>query len=110
MAELIWKVCRQAEWQAIRSAAAWLGSPDDIRDGFIHFSTALQLEPTIARHFGNATDLVLLAVDPQALGSQLKWEPSRNGELFPHLYGPLPQSAIQRVEHRTQSANAAHVS
>jgi uncharacterized protein (DUF952 family) len=110
MADLIWKVCRPAEWQALRSASAWLGSPDDIRDGFIHFSTTLQLEPTIARHFASAGDLVLLAVDPQVLGSQLKWEPSRNGELFPHLYGPLLQSAIQRVEYRAQSASAAHVS
>ncbi len=71
------------------------GSAVDARDGFIHFSTAAQLAETAARHFAGATDLMLVAVDGDCLGPALRWEPSRGGALFPHLYGALPVAAVR---------------
>ena len=73
------------------------GAEVDRRDGFIHFSTADQVEETAARHFAGARDLVLVAVDADTLGAALKWEPSRGGALFPHLYGDLALSAVESV-------------
>ena len=66
-----------------------------MRDGFIHFSTAEQLAETAAKHFAGQTDLVLVAVDGDTLGALLKWEPSRGGALFPHLYAALPITAVR---------------
>lgn len=71
------------------------GSADDERDGFIHFSTAGQLAETAAKHFAKQTDLMLVAVDGDALSGKLKWEPSRGGGLFPHLYAALPLFAVR---------------
>lgn len=70
------------------------GSPDDRRDGFIHFSTAEQTLGTYEKYFAGAPGLVLAAIEAEALGPGLKWEPSRGGALFPHLYGDLPLSAV----------------
>lgn len=92
----IYKVLRLPEWEALGEAEQFAGSPDDLRDGFIHFSTADQLRGTVERHFGAEDYLVLLAVDADALGPALKWEASRDGALFPHLYGALPISAVLR--------------
>jgi uncharacterized protein (DUF952 family) len=94
MAESIYKVLRSAEWAEAQARGVFTGSPVDVRDGFIHFSTREQLEETIARHFSAERDLVVLEVDSAALGEKLKWEPSRGGALFPHLYGELPLSAV----------------
>jgi len=91
----IYKICEQASWRAAVAAGAYRGSADDERDGFIHFSTAGQLPETAAKHFARQTDLMLVAVDGDALGGQLKWEPSRGGALFPHLYAKLPLSAVR---------------
>lgn len=91
----IYKICEQALWQEAQAQRSFAGSGADRRDGFIHFSTAAQLAGTAARHFAGATNLLLIAVDAAALGAQLKWEPSRGGELFPHLYGALPLSAVR---------------
>ncbi len=77
------------------AAGEYRGSAVDERDGFIHFSTAEQVAETAAKHFAGQTDLILVAVDGDALGGELKWEPSRGGDLFPHLYGPLPLSAVR---------------
>jgi uncharacterized protein (DUF952 family) len=93
----IYKVLRVSEWEAVANAAEFAGSPDDLRDGFIHFSTAEQLRGTVEKHFAEEDYLVLLAIDAEALGEQLKWETSRDGALFPHLYGPLPLSAVVRL-------------
>ncbi len=71
------------------------GAPIDQRDGFVHFSTAAQLAETAAKHFAGQSDLILVAVDAEALGPLLKWELSRGGELFPHLYAALPMSAVR---------------
>lgn len=94
---MIYKICLKAEWDDARTAGIYPGSADDHRDGYIHFSAAAQTAATAAKYFRGQPDLVLIAVDAGRLGSALRWEPSRGGELFPHLYGPLPVSAAVRV-------------
>jgi uncharacterized protein (DUF952 family) len=91
----IYKICERAEWHAAEAAGQFRGSAVDVRDGFIHFSSAAQVAETAAKHFAQQTDLMLVAVDGDALGATLKWERSRNDDLFPHLYGPLPISAVR---------------
>jgi uncharacterized protein (DUF952 family) len=86
---LIYKIFRAGEWDALRAAGATAGAPIDVTDGFVHFSTAAQAAETAARHFAGQDGLVLLALDGAALGEALKWEPSRGGQLFPHLYRDL---------------------
>jgi uncharacterized protein (DUF952 family) len=94
---VIYKICTAAEWRDAEAQGAFAGSAVDIADGFIHFSTAEQVGETARHHFTGQTDLVLVAVDPDALGDALKWEPSRGGDLFPHLYGVLPVDAAISV-------------
>jgi uncharacterized protein (DUF952 family) len=91
----IYKICEQAEWHAAERAGIYRGSDADIRDGFIHFSTAEQVAGTAAKHFADRTGLVLIAVDAGGLGAALKWEPSRGGDEFPHLYAALPLGAVR---------------
>lgn len=86
---LIYKIFRQAEWQAFAAAGQTAGAPVDLADGYIHFSTATQAAETAAKHFKDEADLVLLALDADTLGERLVWEPSRGGALFPHLYRTL---------------------
>ena len=86
---LVLKIMRRAEWDAFRKAGRTDGAPVDLADGFIHFSTPAQVAETVARHFAAESDLVLVAVNPDGLGAALKWEPSRGGALFPHLYRAL---------------------
>lgn len=86
---LILKIFRRPEWDAFRAAGETAGAPIDLTDGFIHFSTPAQVAETAARHFAQESDLVLVAVDPDRLGAALRWEPSRGGQLFPHLYRSL---------------------
>lgn len=86
---LIYKIFRRPEWDAFRSAGETLGAPIDLADGYIHISTAAQVAETASRHFTDESDLVLVALNPDALGPALKWEPSRGGALFPHLYRKL---------------------
>jgi len=93
MIEIIYKVARADEWQAAREAGVYQGSADDGRDGYIHFSTPAQLPATLARHYAGREGLLLIAVEVRALGENLAWEPSRGGDLFPHLYAPLPVDA-----------------
>ena len=78
-----------------RTGGRFLGTEVDERDGFIHFSTAAQVAETAAKHFAQKSDLMLIAVDADALGAALKWERSRGGELFPHLYAALPLAAVR---------------
>jgi len=91
----IYKICEQAAWQEAERLGVYRGSAVDHRDGFIHFSTAAQLGETAARHFAGQSDLMLVAVDGGALAAALKWEASRGGALFPHLYGTLPVAAVR---------------
>jgi uncharacterized protein (DUF952 family) len=90
----IFKLLERAAWLEASALGRFEGSPVDRADGFIHFSTAEQVQETARRHFQGVTDLMLLAVDAEALGAPLAWEPSRGGALFPHLYGPMPVSAV----------------
>ncbi len=93
---VIYKIIDRDEWDAARACGRYSGSRDDRRDGFIHFSTAGQVRETAARHFAGEGNLVLLAIDGAALGPALKWEASRQGALFPHLYGLLRLSSVTR--------------
>ncbi|MGD9738546.1 MAG: DUF952 domain-containing protein [Bauldia sp.] len=92
---IIYKIVTRREWAFAEAAGRFDGSTVDRADGFIHFSTADQVEETARRHFAGQPDLILVAVDGDALGAALKWEPSRGGAAFPHLYGPLPRSAVK---------------
>ena len=94
MADPIYKICARALWGEAEKAGVFEGAPVDIADGFIHFSTASQAAETAARHFAGQDDLLLIAVDPVPLGDALKFEPSRGGDLFPHLYGPLDLDTV----------------
>lgn len=94
---MIYKLFRGAEWAAARAESRFTGSPVDVKDGFIHFSTAAQAPETAAKYFAGESGLVLAEIDPNRLASPLKWEPSRGGALFPHLYGALPLSAVVRT-------------
>ena len=91
---LIYKVFRAAEWAELEALGETPGSPADRADGFVHFSTAEQLPGTLDRHFAGETGLMLLAVDADAAGPSLRWEPSRGGALFPHLYRPLARTDV----------------
>ncbi|MDF1621127.1 DUF952 domain-containing protein [Pseudothioclava nitratireducens] len=91
---LIYKIFRRPEWDAFRAAGQTAGAPVDLADGYIHFSTAGQVAETAAKHFATESDLVLLAIDADRLGPALKWEPSRGGALFPHLYRKLELSEV----------------
>lgn len=89
LAMMIYKILRRPEWDAFRAAGQTAGAPVDLADGYLHFSTSAQVVETAARHFATETNLVLVAVDPDRLGPALRWEPSRGGQLFPHLYRAL---------------------
>jgi len=95
MPSVIYKIVPAPLWRASEAAGVFTGSPVDVRDGFIHFSTAAQVRDTAARHFAGIGDLLLVAVDADQL--DLRWEPSRGGALFPHLYAPLPMTAVRWV-------------
>jgi uncharacterized protein (DUF952 family) len=86
---LIYKILRAGEWAELQAAGETAGAPVDLADGFVHFSTAEQVRETAAKHFAAEDGLVLLALRADTLGPALRWEPSRGGALFPHLYGPL---------------------
>src|SRR5262249_38325833 len=90
-------------------AGEFTGAPVDLADGYIHFSTADQVEETAAKHFAGQRDLILVAVDADALGAALKWEPSRGGALFPHLYGKLSLTAVRWVKPLPLGPEGRHV-
>jgi uncharacterized protein (DUF952 family) len=92
---ILYKICSAAAWQEAQRTGALRGTADDLRDGFIHLSTAGQVAGTLAKHFAGQRDLMLLAVAEDAVRPLLRWEPARGGALFPHLYGVLPVGAVQ---------------
>ncbi|EHM03520.1 hypothetical protein HMPREF9946_00003 [Acetobacteraceae bacterium AT-5844] len=110
MEPIIYTMVRDADWQAAQAAGAYAGSAEDRRDGFLHFSTAAQLRASAAKHRAGQADLWLLAARTDALGDALKWEPagSRPG-LFPHLYAPLPLSALRDAVRLPLGADGAHI-
>ena len=91
---LVFKIVGRDEWREAEAAGVFAGSAVDLADGYIHFSTADQAPETAAKWFSGRTDLRLVAVEADALGPDLRWEPSRGGALFPHLYGELPLTAV----------------
>src|SRR5579872_2785482 len=93
----IYKICPASAWCEAERQGIFRGNDDDIRDGFIHFSAASQVAQTARKHFFKQTDLLLIAVDADALGDRLRWERSRDDELFPHLYGELDLGAVVSV-------------
>jgi uncharacterized protein (DUF952 family) len=93
----IYKICDREEWERALEQGQFAGSAVDRKDGYIHFSAAHQLRETARRHFAGRHGLVLLSVTAEALGSELHWEKSRGGELFPHLYAPLAVRHVHSV-------------
>ncbi|ABE61446.1 protein of unknown function DUF952 [Nitrobacter hamburgensis X14] len=93
----IYKICPASAWREAERHGVFRGSADDLRDGFIHFSTASQLEGTARKHFVGQTGLLLIAIDADARGETLRWEVSRGGELFPHLYCELDLGHVTAV-------------
>lgn len=104
----IYKISAASAWREAERAGVYRGSADDARDGFIHFSTASQLTETVRKHYFGQTGLFLIAVDADALGEALRWEPSRNDELFPHLYGELDLGAVTDVLELRTRADGSH--
>ena len=104
----IYKIFRAAEWQAFEDAGETLGAPIDLADGFIHFSTAEQAAETAAKWFAGVEGLKLLALESESFGEDMKWEPSRGGQLFPHLYGTLKLADVIWVRD-LPFVNGAHV-
>lgn len=105
----IYHLCRAGDWRTAVACGEYRGSGDDLRDGFIHFSTAAQVKESAAKHRAGVPDLLLLAVDAQTLGAALKWEPARDGELFPHLYGALPVNAVTSATALPLGPDGRHV-
>jgi uncharacterized protein (DUF952 family) len=93
----IYKILARAEWEAALAASVFDGSAVDRQDGYIHFSTSAQAAETARRHFAGQADLVVLEIEADDLGDALRWEPSRGGDLFPHLYGPLDVKLVRAV-------------
>jgi uncharacterized protein (DUF952 family) len=94
MTKIVYKIVAVAEWHQATQSGRYAGSADDIRDGFIHLSAEHQLRDTLEKHFKHKDGLLLIAFEENKLGPALRWEQSRGGELFPHLYGDLPSSRM----------------
>jgi uncharacterized protein (DUF952 family) len=109
MARTIYKITPQTLWREAEIAGRFAGAPVDLADGFIHFSTAGQVRETVARHFAGQDDLLLVAADEAKLGPALKYEPSRGGALFPHLYGPFLLDAVAWVRPLPLGPDGGHV-
>jgi uncharacterized protein (DUF952 family) len=106
---LIYKISPRELWRDAEALGRFTGAPVDHADGYIHFSTADQAVETAARHFAGADDLVLVSVEADALGPALRYEPSRGGALFPHLYADLPLTAVRAVVDLPLGADGRHV-
>jgi len=109
MTEFIYKICSKGAWDTAVDHGVFAGAPIDLEDGYIHFSSASQVAETAAKHFNGQDDLVLIALDASKLGSNLKWEPSRGGDLFPHLYGELRVGLAEWVKPLPVGADGRHV-
>lgn len=104
----IYKVLGADAWAQARADGRFAGSPDDLRDGYIHFSTRDQLAATLAKYFAGRSDLILAAVEPSRLSDALRWEPARGGALFPHLYAPLAVADVAWAEPLELDAQGHH--
>ena len=106
---LIYKIADAAAWRMALLAGRFNGSTDDLRDGFIHLSASSQTRTTLAKHFAGRTDLVIAAVDATRLGASLRWEIARDGEKFPHVYGPLEIEAVAWCRPLPMAADGVHI-
>jgi uncharacterized protein (DUF952 family) len=104
----IYKICPASAWHEAERQGVYRGSADDARDGYIHFSTSVQVAETARKFFNGQSGLFLVEVDVDALGSALRWERSRNDELFPHLYGELDFGAVRGVQDLVARADGTH--
>ena len=109
MAEAIYHVCPKAAWEEAVKTGVYAGSDDDLRDGFLHFSTGDQVVESVEKHRRGQSGLVILACDPDALYPELRWEPSRGGALFPHYYGALPVERVAFVKDLPLGEDGRHV-
>lgn len=107
--DVIYHMCRADEWQAAEMSGSYPGSSQDQADGFIHFSTRKQVWTSAAKHRKGQDDILLLAVETAKLGDALKWEASRGGALFPHLYSALPIEAVIEVTPLELDADGVHI-
>ena len=109
MSEPVYKICDETQFLEAKAKGRFEGSRDDIRDGFIHLSAGRQVAGTLATHFAGCEGLVLLTVDADRLGEGLRWERSRGGDLFPHLYGPLHFDHVTSAEPLRLGADGRHI-
>lgn len=109
MHDIIYKISPEKLWREAEAAGRFEGAPIDLADGYIHFSTADQVQETARKHFAGQADVLLIAIDAAALGPALKYEPSRGGALFPHLYGTLDLRAVRSVHKLALGPDGAHV-
>ena len=109
MHAIAYKIVLRALWEAAERIGRFDGSPVDLADGFIHLSTTTQVVETANKHYAGVPDLLLVTVDLAALGAAVRFEPSRGGALFPHLYGPLPLRAVTAVRELPLGADGRHV-
>ena len=107
--KFIYHMCRFDEWQTAVNVGVYPGSSQDIADGFMHFSNAEQIIESAAKHRAGQNNLVLLTVDADVLGDDLKWETSRGGALFPHLYGPLLVAQVMKTEALNLDDRGVHI-
>jgi len=107
--QTIYRLLDEDAWRSAQTAGEFAGTEHDVRDGFIHFSTAAQVAETAARYYAGRPNLLLLGVNAAALGAALRWEPSRGGALFPHLYSALSLEAVTRVESLELAPDGRHV-
>ena len=105
---ILYKICPGNLWAEAEAAGVFEGAPVDHADGYIHFSTAGQVRETARKHFAGQRDLLLITVDATRLGDALKWEPSRGGDLFPHLYAPLDLAAVTAIVPLSIGENGQH--
>ena len=109
MNQRIYKVVSRQQWAEAAQVSVYRGAPIDVQDGFIHFSAANQVIETVAKHFAGQDNLLLVEVDAEQLGEALRWETSRGGDLFPHLYGDLPLDAVRSVVELPLGADGTHI-
>ncbi|MCX7302918.1 MAG: DUF952 domain-containing protein [Hyphomicrobiales bacterium] len=109
MARTIYKICTETAWRDAERAGRFDGAPIDLADGYIHFSTGEQVKETAAKHFAGQRDLLLAAFDAEALGGALRWEASRGGALFPHLYATVDPSTALWVKPLTLGTDGSHI-
>lgn len=107
--EIIYKIAPRDLWAQAEQAGIFSGAPIDIADGYIHFSTATQVRETAAKHFSGQQNLLLISVNASELGAALRFEVSRGGALFPHLYGKLPLTAVSKVEPLPLGDDGLHI-